>query len=54
MTDTFDDHIDTVSIGGRQLTNLIFADDIDVLAGSEAEFRQLLSRLERTSKDYGM
>ena len=30
------------------------ADDIYVLAGSETEIRQLVSRLERASKDYGM
>ena len=29
-------------------------DDTDGLAGSETELRQLMSRLERASKDYGM
>ena len=37
----------TVSIGGRQLTNLRFADDIDGLAGSETKLRQLVS-VEKT------
>ena len=49
-----DGHVDTVCIGGRQLTNQIFADDIDGHAGSETELRQLVSRLERASKDYGI
>ena len=44
----------TVSIGGRPLTNLRFADDIDGLAGSDEELRELLGRLEKASKDYGM
>ena len=29
MTDAFEDHEGAVSIGGRTITNLIFADDID-------------------------
>ena len=37
----------TVSIGGRQLTNLRFADDVDGLVGSETELRRLVNRLER-------
>ena len=32
MTDTLEDHEGTVSIGGRTITNLCFADDIDGLA----------------------
>ena len=54
MTDALDGHAGTVSIGGRPLTNLRFADDIDGLAGSEEEPRELLGRLEKASKDYGM
>ncbi len=54
MTDALDGHEGTVSIGGRSLTNLRFADDIDGLAGSEAELLELVSRLERASKDYSM
>ena len=33
MADAFEDHIGTVSIGGRRITNL--ADDIDGLAGND-------------------
>ena len=33
MTDALEDHEGTVSIGGRTITNLRFADDIDGLAG---------------------
>ena len=37
MTDALEDHEGTVIIGGRTLTNLRFADDIDGLAGEEEE-----------------
>ena len=43
-----------LSIGGRPITNLRFADDIDGIAGSEKELRQLVERLVKTSDDYGM
>ena len=33
MMDVLEDHEDTVSIGGRTITNLRFADDIGGLAG---------------------
>ena len=36
MTDALEDHEGTVSIGGRTITNLRFADDIDGLAGEPA------------------
>ena len=35
MTDALDDHERSVSIGGRTITNLRFADDIDALARKE-------------------
>ena len=37
MTDALEDHEGPVSIGGRTITNLRFADDIDGLAGEEEE-----------------
>ena len=54
MTDALEDHGGTVSIGGRTLTNLRFADDIDILAGDEQELVNLVSRLDKTSASYGM
>ena len=53
-TPGLDGHVGSVSIGGRPITNLRFADDIDGLAGSEEELRQLVERLVTTSDDYGM
>ena len=37
MTDALEDHEGTVSIEGRTITNLRFADDIGGLAGKEEE-----------------
>ena len=44
----------TISIAGRTITNLRFADDIDGLAGSEQEPAQLVERIDQTSRAYGM
>ncbi|KAI0238708.1 GATA zinc finger domain-containing protein 1 [Lamellibrachia satsuma] len=54
MTDALENHQGTVSIGGRTITNLRFADDIDGLAGDEQELVNLVERLEKTSSSYGM
>ena len=54
MTDALEDHEGTVSIGGRTITNLRFADDIDGLAGEEEEMAKLVERLHKASTAYGM
>ena len=54
MTDALENHRGTVSIGGREITNLRFADDIDGLAGTEEELAKLVERLDKTSTAYGM
>ena len=43
-----------MSIGGRPLSNLRFADDIDLQGGSEEELQQLIERLENTAAGYGV
>ena len=48
------DHEGTVSIGGRTITNLCFADDIDSRAGEEEELTKLAERLDKASTVYGM
>ena len=48
MTDALEDHEGTVSIGGRPITNLRFADDIDGLAGEEEELAKLVERLDKS------
>lgn len=54
MTDALEKHHGTVSIGGRNITNLRFADDIDGLAGTEEELIGLIERLDKTSAAFGM
>ena len=54
MTDALEDHEGTVSIKGRTITNLHFADDIDGLAGEEEELANLAERLDKASTVYGM
>ena len=53
MTDALEDHEGTVSIGGRTITNLQFADDIDGLAGEEEELAKFLECLDKASTAYG-
>ena len=53
MTDALEDHEGTVRIGGRTLTHLRFADDIDSLAGEEEELAKLVERLNKASTAYG-
>ena len=52
MTDTLEDHEGTVSIGGRTITNLCFADDIDGLAGEEAELANLEEELANLAEHF--
>ena len=54
MADALEDHKGTVSIGGRTITNLHFADGIDGLAGQEQELVKLINHLEEVSTAYGM
>ena len=54
MTEALEDHQRTVSIGGRTITNLRFAYDIDGLAEKEEELAPLVDRLDKTSTAFGM
>ena len=54
MTDALDGHESTVSIGGRTITNLRFADDINGLAREEEELAKQVERLDKASTAYGM
>ena len=53
MTETLENHEGTVSIGGRTITNLHFANDIDGLAGEE-ELAKLAEHLDKASTDNSM
>ena len=54
MTDALEDHGGTVSTGGRTITNLHFADDIDGLAGRGKELEKLFEHIDKASADYVM
>ena len=49
-----EEHDGKVSIGGRNITNLRFADDIDALAEEEQELEALVERLDKTCTRYKM
>ena len=53
-TDALEDHEGTVSIGGRTITSLRFADDINGLAGEAEELAKLVERLDKASTACGM
>ena len=52
MTDVLEDNEGTVSIGGRKISNLCFANDINGLAGEEEELSNLVERLDKASTAY--
>ena len=54
MTYALEDHEGTVSIGGRTVTNLCFADDTYGLAGEEEELANLVEHLGKASTAYCM
>ena len=54
MADALEYNEGTVSIGGRTITKLRFADDIDGLVGQEQELIKLIDHLEKASTAYSM
>ena len=54
MRDTLHNFNSTISIGGRTISNLRFADDIDLMGGSNEELQELTNRLTQSSGEYGM
>ena len=54
MNYALDNHVGSVNIGGKIITNLRFADDIDGLAGSESELDNLIKIIDNTARAYGM
>ena len=53
MSDAIEDHKGTVSIGGRTITKLRFAGDIDSLAWEREDLTKSVERLNKASKAYG-
>ena len=54
MSDSLEEHDGKVSIGGRNITNLRFADDIDALVEEEQELEALEGSLDKTCTRYKM
>ncbi|KAL8578621.1 hypothetical protein ACOMHN_007079 [Nucella lapillus] len=54
MTEALSGFQPSISINGRSVCNLRFADDIDLTAGTEKELEDLITRLETRSKAFGM
>ena len=54
MADALEDHEGTVSIGGRTITSLRFADDIDGSGGEEEELSKLVELLDKASTACGV
>ena len=54
MSNALEDHDGKVSIGGRNVTNLRFADDIDALAEEEQELEALVEYLDKSCTRYKM
>ena len=54
MRETLHDFHSTISIGGRTINNLRFADDIDLMGGSNRELQELTKRLEDRAGAHGM
>ena len=54
MIDALEEHDGKVSIGGRNITNLQFADGIDALGKEEQELEALVESLEKTCTRYKM
>ena len=53
MADTLEDHEGTVSTGGRTITNIRFADDIDGQTGQEQELVSMIKHTEEASTAFG-
>ena len=54
MSDALKEHNGKVSIGGRNITNLLFADNVDALAEEEQEVEALNESLDKTCTRYQM
>ena len=50
MSDALEEHDGKVSIGGRNITNLRFADDIGALAEEERKLEALVESLKKLHK----
>ena len=54
MRVTLENYKGSVVIGGREICNIIFADDIDLIAGTLDELQLITNKLYISSAAYGM
>ena len=54
MQDTLQDHHMSISMGGRHICNLRFADDIDLLGGTNQELQDFTDKLVARTGTYSM
>ena len=54
MRETLHNFKSTISIGGRIICNLRYADDIDLMGGNNDELQELTDRLSNNAGGYGM
>ena len=54
MSDALEEHDGKVSIGGRNITNVRFVNDIDALVEEEQELEALVESLDKTCTRYKM
>ena len=54
MQETLHDHHTSISISGRSICNILFADDITLMGGSNGELQDLTNRLVDRATAYGM
>ena len=52
MSETQRNYSSSISVGGRPLWNLKFADDIDLLAGTNEKLQELTDQLSRSATRY--
>ena len=52
ISETLEDHVGTVSIGEKFITDLRFANDIDGLASSEEELKVLVEHIDMMAKSF--
>ena len=54
MADIHNNHTSSISIGGLSISNLRFADDIDLIAGNTQELQAIKDTLSNNARKYGM
>ena len=54
MSETQNNYLSSISIGGSLIWNLKFADDINLIAGTNEELLDLTDQLARNATRHGM